>query len=172
MTRDQSSTSQQSWRQNLAQGGASVAKRNPGLAIPFNNSARFSGRKNLSPAKAGSGILFATVPRAALRSTSFRYAGPGLNSAAGCAGSLSAGPFACGGTMRSKQKRQGLGLEMRTFKGNAGQNYLVFRTAGGSYHVFLEVDAKEAAEHCGVPRDGNTRQMWKDLWNNAKFITI
>src|SRR5438105_1417290 len=53
---------------------------------------RLSGRQKptgaLSPAKAGSGFLLATLPRAALRSTSFRYACPGLNSAASFAGSL------------------------------------------------------------------------------------
>ena len=66
--------------------------------------------------------------------------------------------------MKSKQKRQGLGLEMKTFKGKDKENYLVFRTPKGSYHVFLEVDAKEAATHCAPPRSGNTRQIWKDLW--------
>jgi hypothetical protein len=82
------STSQRSWRQNLAQGGASEASGTLGNGPP-SLSARFSGRKNLSPAKAGSGVLFGEVPRAALRFTSFRFACPGLNSAAGYAGSLS-----------------------------------------------------------------------------------
>jgi hypothetical protein len=84
----QHSTSQRSWRQNLAQGGVSAASGTLGKS-PFLLSARFSGRKNLSPAKAGSGVLFRGVPRAALRFTSFRFACPGLNSAAGYAGSLS-----------------------------------------------------------------------------------
>ncbi len=44
--------------------------------------------------------------------------------------------------MLGKRKRQGVGLEMKTFKGYDKQNYLVFRTPKGSYHVFLEVDAK------------------------------
>ena len=44
--------------------------------------------------------------------------------------------------MLGKRKRQGVGLEMKTFKGNDQQNYLVFRTPKGSYHVFLEVEAK------------------------------
>jgi hypothetical protein len=83
-----SSTSQRSWRQNLAQGGASTASGTLGRGPRF-LSARFSGRKNLSPAKAGLGVLFGKVPRAALRFTSFRFACPGLNSAAGYAGSLS-----------------------------------------------------------------------------------
>jgi len=82
------STSQQSWRQSLAQGEASAASGTLGND-PLSSSARFSGRQILSPAKAGSGILFGQVPRAALRSTSFRFAGPGLNSVAGYAGSLS-----------------------------------------------------------------------------------
>ena len=33
--------------------------------------------------------------------------------------------------MKSKQKRQGPGLEMKTFTGDEGQNYLVFRTPKG-----------------------------------------
>ena len=83
-----SSTSQRSWRQSIAQGVASAASGTLGHGPRF-LSARFSGRKNLSPAKAGSGILSGEVPRAALRFTSFRFACPGLNSAAGYAGSLS-----------------------------------------------------------------------------------
>ncbi|HMJ26649.1 MAG TPA: hypothetical protein VK475_12500 [Pyrinomonadaceae bacterium] len=82
------STSQRSWRQNLAQGGASKVSGTLGRGIGC-SSARFSGRKNLSPAKAGLGIFFGTIPGAALRFTSFRFAYPGLNSAAGYAGSVS-----------------------------------------------------------------------------------
>ncbi len=55
------------------------------------NKARFSGRQKapvLSPAKAGSESFSTAVPRAALRSTSFRFACPGLNSAASSAGLL------------------------------------------------------------------------------------
>lgn len=56
----------------------------------MNYQARFSGRQKLavSPAKAGLQSISGALPRAALRSTSFRYAGPGLNSAAGSTGSL------------------------------------------------------------------------------------
>ena len=74
--------------------------------------------------------------------------------------------------MKSKQKRQGPGLEMKNFTGDEDQNYLVFRTPKGAYHVFLEVDAKEAAEHCGIPRIGNTRQMWSYRWNDTEVITV
>jgi hypothetical protein len=83
-----SSTSQRSWRQNLAQGGASAASGTLGNESLY-SSARFSGRKNLSPAKAGLGVSLGELPRAALRFTSFRFVCPGLNSAAGYAGSLS-----------------------------------------------------------------------------------
>ena len=69
--------------------------------------------------------------------------------------------------MLGKRKRQGVGLEMKTFKGTDGQNYLVFRTPKSSYHTFLEVEAKQAARSCGV-LDGtphrNTRKMWENLW--------
>jgi hypothetical protein len=60
--------------------------------MKMNYQARFSGRQKLaavlSPAKAGLKIFSCSLPRAALRSTSFRCACPGLNSAAGSAGSL------------------------------------------------------------------------------------
>src|SRR5256885_14591491 len=49
------------------------------------------GGRFLSPAKAGSQSFIACLPRAALRFTSFRFACPGLNSAASFAGSLSIG---------------------------------------------------------------------------------
>lgn len=52
------SLSQQSWRQNLAQGGASVASGTLGHS-PVYTLARFSGRKNLSPAKAARELDFA-----------------------------------------------------------------------------------------------------------------
>jgi len=69
--------------------------------------------------------------------------------------------------MLGKRKRQGVGIEMKTFKGNDQQNYLVFRTPKGSYHVFLEVEAKQAARNCGAS-DGsphrNIRKMWENLW--------
>ncbi|CAG0952688.1 hypothetical protein ANRL3_00342 [Anaerolineae bacterium] len=64
----------------------------------------------------------------------------------------------------SKPKKQGLGLEMKTFPGKDRQNYLVFRTASGSFHVFIEVEAKEAARQCGAMSTGNTRQMWNEVW--------
>ncbi len=35
----------------------------------------------------------------------------------------------------------------------------------GSYHAFVEVEAKEAARKCGARGDQNTRQLWKQLWN-------
>ena len=64
------------------------------------------------------------------------------------------------------RKRLGAGLEIKTFKGR-GQNYLVFRTPQGSYHVFLEVEAKQAARACGASKGNNTVQLWKDLWEKS-----
>jgi hypothetical protein len=63
-------------------------------------------------------------------------------------------------------KRSGAGLEMRTFRGKDGRAYLVFKTGKGSFHTFVETEAKEAARECGTPRtSGNTRQMWSSRWD-------
>ena len=63
-----------------------------------------------------------------------------------------------------KPKRQGGGLMMRTIVGKkSGQTYLVFRTLDGSFHVFVETEAKAAAIDCGsqLPaNEANTRQHW------------
>jgi len=69
--------------------------------------------------------------------------------------------------MAVKNKRQGLGLEMRSYRGKDGQSYLVFRTSGGAFHAFSEVEAKEAARQCGSKVKGNTRQMWSDVWKKS-----
>ena len=66
--------------------------------------------------------------------------------------------------MTVKRKRKGLGLEMRTFSGRDRNAYLVFRTSDGSFHVFMEVEAKEAARQCGAVDEKNTRQMWGAVW--------
>jgi len=67
--------------------------------------------------------------------------------------------------MASKPKRRDKALEIRTFTGTAGESYLVFRTTGGSFHTFVEVEAKEAARQCGGPAKGNTRRMWQSIWD-------
>ena len=67
--------------------------------------------------------------------------------------------------MAVKQKKRGFGLEMKTFSGKDGNAYLVFRTSGGSFHVFMEVEAKEAAGQCGAKAEANTRRMWASLWD-------
>jgi len=66
--------------------------------------------------------------------------------------------------MTLKPKKKGLGLEMKTFDGQDGNSYLVFRTRNGAFHAFIEVEAKEAARQCGATREGNSRQMWESLW--------
>jgi hypothetical protein len=64
----------------------------------------------------------------------------------------------------SKPKKQGFKLEMKHFTGKDRQTYLVFRTTAGSFHVFTEAEAKEAARQCGATSKGNTRQMWNEVW--------
>ena len=65
-----------------------------------------------------------------------------------------------------KKKMQGLGLEVKTFMGKSGAPYLVFRTNPGSFHVFIEVEAKGAARDCGT-KEGTTHQMWARLWKRG-----
>jgi len=63
-----------------------------------------------------------------------------------------------------KEKKQGVNLQIRSFTGSNGKQYLVFRTPTGAYNVFAEVEAKEAARDCGCTVTGNTRKMWESLW--------
>lgn len=69
-------------------------------------------------------------------------------------------------TKGPKGKRRGTELDMRSFTGKRNRkSYLVFRTSSGSYHAFMEVEAKDAARACGAKVDGNTRQMWSQVWD-------
>src|SRR5262249_9033925 len=72
-------------------------------------------------------------------------------------------PEAGGGAMLEK-KRTGTELGMKGFAGRDGNRYLVFRTLDGSFHTFVEVEAKQAARECGAAELANTRQMWESLW--------
>ena len=67
--------------------------------------------------------------------------------------------------MELKPKKKGYGLEMKTFIGETGQSYLVMRAPNGSFHVFVEIEAKQAARDCGSQRETNVRQMWEALWS-------
>lgn len=62
-----------------------------------------------------------------------------------------------------KPKRKGLSMEARTFAGKSGYTYLVFRTLDGGFHVFVEIEAKDAAKDCGATGT-NTRDYWKKIW--------
>lgn len=66
-----------------------------------------------------------------------------------------------------KPKRKGVDLAIRTFEDKEGKTYLVFRSTGGSYHVFAEVRANEAGEACGG-KGSNTRQIWASIWDRGK----
>jgi hypothetical protein len=70
-----------------------------------------------------------------------------------------------GGSKMLKVKREGTELPFRTFVGSDGTTYLVFRSSDGAFHVFAEVEAKQAARECGAEELANTRQMWESLWN-------
>lgn len=70
--------------------------------------------------------------------------------------------------MKLKPKKKGYGLEIKTFIGESEQSYLVMRTPDGSFHVFVEVEAKEAARDCGSRKEANTRQMWETLWSKER----
>jgi hypothetical protein len=64
-----------------------------------------------------------------------------------------------------KEKREGRSLEIKTFVGNDGNHYLILRTLDGSFHAFVEVEAKQAARECGATEEMNTRQMWESIWS-------
>jgi hypothetical protein len=66
-----------------------------------------------------------------------------------------------------KEKREGTDLAFKTFTGSDGTRYLVFRSLEGSFHVFAEVEAKQAARECGAEELANTRQMWESLWSKS-----
>lgn len=66
-----------------------------------------------------------------------------------------------------KEKMRGTGFEMKVFAGRDGNSYLVFKTQEGSYHAFLEVEAKQASRECGAIDEGNTRHMWRQLWGRS-----
>jgi hypothetical protein len=64
-----------------------------------------------------------------------------------------------------KAKKQGYGLETQTFRGASGRQYMVFKARNGGFHVFAEVEAKNAASDCGA-KSGHTRERWKSLWRS------
>jgi hypothetical protein len=62
-----------------------------------------------------------------------------------------------------KAKRSDFAVEMKTFKGNES-TYLVMKV-NGAYHVFTEVQAKDAARDCDpTMTKGNVRRMWDRIW--------
>jgi hypothetical protein len=64
-----------------------------------------------------------------------------------------------------KEKMANTELGLKIFDGKDGNRYLVFRTLDGSFHTFVEVEAKQAARECGAQELVNTREMWKSLWD-------
>ena len=66
-----------------------------------------------------------------------------------------------------KEKMQGTGLEMKIFRGRDENSYLILKTQKGSYHAFMEVEAKQAARECGSSQEAHTRTMWKVIWDKV-----
>jgi hypothetical protein len=67
-----------------------------------------------------------------------------------------------------KVKRPDFGVEIRTFPGEKS-HYLVIKT-GNTFHVFAEVEAKQAATDCGCsldPQRNNPSRMWNERWKAA-----
>ena len=66
-----------------------------------------------------------------------------------------------------KPKRRGQGIETKTFVGASGYTYIVYKTRRGAYHVFVEVEAKDAAIDVGsgLKRGVHTHDHWDDLWD-------
>ena len=69
--------------------------------------------------------------------------------------------------MTTTLKRRGLNLEAKSFVGKDGRSYIVFKSTQGSYHAFVEIEAKQAARQCGATAEKNTREMWKSVWKKA-----
>lgn len=63
-----------------------------------------------------------------------------------------------------KPKPDGTEIGIKTFVGTDGTTYLVFRSLEGSFHMFAEMEAKDAARMCGSKELANTRQMWESIW--------
>jgi hypothetical protein len=66
-----------------------------------------------------------------------------------------------------RDKRAGAGVDIRTFTGQSGRTYIVFKTRRDAFHVFVETEAKAAAVDCGsgLARDeAATRTHWERVW--------
>jgi hypothetical protein len=72
--------------------------------------------------------------------------------------------------MKFTGKKSGFEIGMRTVVGKSGATYLVFRErARDVFHVFVEVEAREAATDCGAGNDErNVQAVWSDLWDPPK----
>jgi hypothetical protein len=64
-------------------------------------------------------------------------------------------------------KRRGFELESRTFITPDKRALLVFKTPQGSYHTFLETEAKLAAKELSPNAHGATRAIWDKIWKSA-----
>lgn len=70
--------------------------------------------------------------------------------------------------MTDKPKSLGPGLEIKTLRGGSSVSYLVFRTGDGAFHVFREVEPREAARDCGAKTDTDGRDGWETFWQKLQ----
>jgi hypothetical protein len=74
-----------------------------------------------------------------------------------------------GATSKYPAKRAGEAIEMKLLSTDA-ETFLVFRYPlpgkKHSYHVFVEVEAKEAADRLGAKK-GTTHERWDKLWGQV-----
>jgi len=66
---------------------------------------------------------------------------------------------------RQNNKRQRDGFDIKTFHGESGKDYIVFKTTKGAFLSYQKCIAKKAAQDCGA-QGPNTRQMWKSVWKD------
>jgi hypothetical protein len=62
--------------------------------------------------------------------------------------------------------KKGGTFSYRQVKDKDGVTYMAIKLDDGSFHIFTEINARQAARDCGIDDEGklNSRQMWEKLW--------
>jgi hypothetical protein len=66
-----------------------------------------------------------------------------------------------------KAKRRGFGLGMEVHTSKSGETYLLLQK-GKSVHVFVEIEAKDAARDCGAEGIGTPLRLWEQVRKKSK----
>lgn len=61
-------------------------------------------------------------------------------------------------------------LEVKTCQDESGENYMAVWNHNDEFHVFSEVQGKEAAKDCGAPREEHSQFGWKQIWDRSQRI--